>query len=270
MSDFVVTRDDFSKMKFKDIKSYCKSIPKLNKIGLIYYFRSPSGKGYVGQTTSNNFGDRMSHHKTKPSCRAFHNAINKYGWKTMCQKFRVLAITDDIPSLNKLEIKYIEEYKTFGKGGYNLTKGGDGIRGYKPSKEQCEANSKRQKKFHEDHPEAREAMSKRARKYYENHPEAREAQSKRAKDPTSKLYAALHSKENKEHLKRASKKAAAARQKSIIATEIKTGTSLTFVSTVEAERKLSEKHNTKFNHSSISRCANKKRKTHKGYTYRFA
>ena len=232
MSSFVVTRDDFSKMKFEDIKSYCKSIPKLNKIGLIYYFRSPSGKGYVGQTTSNRFRIRMSQHKTQPECRAFHRAINKYGWKTMCQQFRVLAITQDIASLNELEIKFIEQYKTFGKGGYNLTKGGDGVRGFKHTKEWCEAHSKRHK------------------------------------DPTSKLYAALHSKEHKEHLKKIREKAYAARRKAIIATEINTGISLTFVSAAEAGRKLSEKHNTKFNQSHISKCALKKRKTHRGYTFR--
>ena len=97
----------------------------------------------------------------------------------------------------------------------------------------------------------------------------RKRQKQIANDPTSKLYAAIHSKEHREQWKKALKKGAAACRKAI-ATKINTGNSLTFVSAAEAESKLSEKHNTKFNNSHISKCANKKLNKHKGYAFRFA
>lgn len=70
------------------------------------------------------------------SCSKLYNAFIKYGIDNF--KVNVLCIckTEDE---NILEILLIKKYKTYFKeGGYNLTKGGDGISGYKHTSEAIE------------------------------------------------------------------------------------------------------------------------------------
>ena len=93
-------------------------------------------KAYIGQT--DDFKRRMREHK---NCKNIHNSyvdrsIRKHGW----HNFKVEIIIDDVPEedLDSLEISYIAVENTLAPNGYNLTKGGGGIRGYKFTPEQCE------------------------------------------------------------------------------------------------------------------------------------
>lgn len=106
-------------------------------IGIIYKYTSPSNKCYVGQTVNEknrkrqhrqsayNENDKAYNHK-------FHVAIRKYGWDSF--KYEVLltiiedseeALTD---RLNEEEAYYIKLYDSF-KNGYNMTPGGNQVRG---------------------------------------------------------------------------------------------------------------------------------------------
>ena len=90
-------------------------------------------KAYIGQT--DDFKRRMRDHKNGSN---IHNSyvdrsIRKHGW----HNFKVEIIIDDVPEedLDNLEISYIAFYNTMAPNGYNLTKGGGGIRGYKHTDE---------------------------------------------------------------------------------------------------------------------------------------
>ena len=267
--------EDVLSLSFNEFRKHCKTFKK-QKIGIIYSFKSPSGKMYIGQTTSNRFSKRMNDHKSVDTCRHFHNAIKKYGWDTIKKGFKLLAFTDDLESLNELEIKFIKQYDSF-KNGYNCTEGGGGQRGFKHSlkarKKLSEAHKKRYKdpeahkklseamKIHWKDPEARKKHSESRNKYFKDNPDALRKQIERMK-------AFQASKAGK----RAREKAHMACRKPIIATNLQTGESTQYASARDAERKLSALHKSrrKFNNSHISACALKKQKKHQGHAFAFA
>jgi len=80
----------------------------------------------------------MRQHKNSKSIDKsyLHNSIQKHGWG----KFKKEIIIDDVPEedLNNLEISYIEMENTLAPNGYNLTLGGEGKSGFRPSKESRE------------------------------------------------------------------------------------------------------------------------------------
>ena len=246
--------EDVFNLSFNDFKKVCKTFKQ--KKGIIYSFRSPSGKMYIGQTTSNQFYVRMCRHKTQDDCRYFHNAIKKYTWGTIVGGFQLLAVTDDLESLNELEIKFIKQYDTF-KNGYNLTEGGGGQRGFKPSAETRKKMSEAMKNHYKD-PDERKKTSEAGKKFYRNNPE-------RLRKNREMLKAFNAS----EAGKRAREKGNAARRKPIIATNLQTGESTQYVSAADAQRKLSALNKRRFTQSTISMCAHKKRKKHQGYTFNF-
>lgn len=88
-----------------------------------------------------------------------HRSIRKYGVKNFKWYIVELIERDSIKKLNtelnNREKYYIKKFKTFGKEGYNLTKGGEGTIGYKYSEEEIIKNSERNKlrfKNKENHP----------------------------------------------------------------------------------------------------------------------
>ena len=98
--------------------------------GIIYLYKSPSCKYYIGQTI--NPKKRKFEHVYSArhgSKAAFHNAIRKYGITSF--EYTVLQ---EIESENKQKLKlvldslekmYIRQFKSEGKILYNLTEGGD-------------------------------------------------------------------------------------------------------------------------------------------------
>ena len=104
---------------------------------IVYFARnSKNGKGYVGKT------ERTLEQRIKEHVRAaekgaellFSKAIRKYGIEAF--EWRILQEVpgDDVSELDAVEVEMIELFETFAPEhpdkGYNLTRGGDGIRGY--------------------------------------------------------------------------------------------------------------------------------------------
>lgn len=88
---------------------------------------SPSGKRYIGQAkgSARHKGDgiaRFRQHAWEREETAISAAIKKYGIENF--KVEILVKAPD-SELNSLEIKLIDAYGTFGKWGYNQTRGGD-------------------------------------------------------------------------------------------------------------------------------------------------
>jgi group I intron endonuclease len=98
-------------------------------MGTLYKLTFPNGKSYIG-ITKHTIERRVNKHIQDSRCNiknyAIHEAIRKYGEDSF--EIRVLAMADE-NELPVLEIEAIKKHKTFGKGGYNLTAGGEGTLG---------------------------------------------------------------------------------------------------------------------------------------------
>lgn len=121
-------------MEFSLSKEEIKKIPNLPGIYLITNI--VNGKRYVGKSL--HLRDRLYRHILKgESDKVLYKAFNKYG----IDNFRISILYQDENASEKylfqLETKYIEELGTYAKE-YNMTKGGEGISGYKYSDEEKE------------------------------------------------------------------------------------------------------------------------------------
>ena len=83
--------------------------------GIIYYFKFPNRKGYIGQTIQTPFKKRIKSHinDTKQNSNlCFHNALRKfiteYGEENVFDIVEVIDIAYSFEELNGLEIFYIE------------------------------------------------------------------------------------------------------------------------------------------------------------------
>lgn len=112
-----------------------------NKAGIYKWENKINHKCYIGQSI--NLGSRLRHHfyniKYKRYNNPLYRAIDKYGIDNF--DITVLEIVENSDTtksdLDVLEVLYIETYNSYGKTGYNQTKGGDGgILGYKFTDEQ--------------------------------------------------------------------------------------------------------------------------------------
>ena len=88
-----------------------------------------NSKVYVGKTTRA-LKQRVAEHKSRKD-RCLGRAFEKYGFENF--KIEVLAECDSLEELNKLETFWIKKLNSNSHSGYNLTEGGDGAIGYKPS-----------------------------------------------------------------------------------------------------------------------------------------
>lgn len=106
-----------------------------------------NGKVYIGQTVES-LNDRIGGHITKVnngSCYCFHNAIRKHGvdvftWEAIC-------FCSSKAEANKKESEFIIIFSSKVPTGYNMTDGGEGTLGCRPSKETRAKLSKAQKMF---------------------------------------------------------------------------------------------------------------------------
>lgn len=174
--------------------------------GVIYCYHCIStGKKYIGQTVYEKRRNRQhKHHCKKGVDNKFYRAVRKYGW----DKFIYGIVEEcDIEVLNEQEVYYIDCYDTY-KNGYNSTIGGEGVRGFSPSKETKKKQSvaaknrtdiRHNKKYFTEE-EKREAKRKRDRKYQQKIKERRKEYMKewreKNKDKIEKW-----KEDNKNHLK---------------------------------------------------------------------
>lgn len=94
-----------------------------------------NGKGYVGVTTRS-LCKRQREHRycaQNDSERALYRAIRKHGYEQF--EWLTLAEVQDTVMLLALERQFIAELHTFGSAGYNMTEGGEGMNGYRPTNE---------------------------------------------------------------------------------------------------------------------------------------
>jgi len=92
-----------------------------------------NGKSYIGFTTRKI--KRITEHKhcdgTSPK---LDNAVKKYGWENFNHQILYMG-EDEQHTLKIIEPFFIQHLNTKHPNGYNLTNGGDGILGYKHTKE---------------------------------------------------------------------------------------------------------------------------------------
>lgn len=106
-------------------------------VGVIYKVTNKkNNKCYIGKTFQN-ISKRTSQHyyNSKETSRKsyFHNALKKYGKNNF--EWEIIDIGNDEEELSVLERFWIWKYNSYGKDGYNLTKGGEGNYGVKHSEE---------------------------------------------------------------------------------------------------------------------------------------
>ena len=87
-----------------------------------------NSKKYVGKTTTT-IDERWQEHckdsrRERCSKRPLYDAFNKYGIENF--KIEELEYVEDDSKLSEREIYWIRELHTYGRNGYNATKGGDG------------------------------------------------------------------------------------------------------------------------------------------------
>lgn len=111
------------------------TIESINKFMLIYKATNlVNNKSYIGKTEKS-FDKRRSDHLNdakKDKGFAFHSAIRKYGEENFVWEIVEDNISDEV-TLNQKEEHYIALYESFGPKGYNMTKGGEGQKGWVPS-----------------------------------------------------------------------------------------------------------------------------------------
>ena len=96
-------------------------------IGYIYCHISPSGKKYIGQTTTS-LEHRFNNGKNYISSPVFWKAIQKYGWDNfkhlVLEEIECSNKEDLIQLLNEKEREKIIEFNTVVPNGYNIELGG--------------------------------------------------------------------------------------------------------------------------------------------------
>lgn len=107
-----------------------------------------NSKNYIGWTKRKDPIKRFYYHQYSAfslnSQAALHKAIRKYGIENFI--FEIIFQSKDENYIRyEMETYFIKLYDSFGVNGYNMTLGGDGISGYKWTKEQRENMSKVQK-----------------------------------------------------------------------------------------------------------------------------
>lgn len=121
-----------------------EEIKEIKDLPGIYYIRNVvNGKYYIGQSIF--VRRRLYHHLSNFNNNRYdaplYKAMNKYGLDKfeigILELFDTTDFTYIKPILDDLEKKYIQEYNSYGKTGYNQTLGGDaGVLGYKMTDEQ--------------------------------------------------------------------------------------------------------------------------------------
>lgn len=139
-----------------------------------------NGKCYVGQSTFSLERRKLEHEKGSRKNKVilyFHKAIRKHGEDNF--EWEILYESNSRKELNTAEMYYINKFKSFGKDGYNLTEGGGGSVGYKPTPETLKKISEKTK----------EGIAKSNKSWSESH-----------KGKKNGMYGKEHSKESKQKM----------------------------------------------------------------------
>ena len=105
-----------------------------------------NGKGYIGKHSTNNINDGYF-----GSGATLKKAISKYGRENFNKVILCFCQSED--ELNNMEMREISQHGTYGIG-YNLTKGGEGKLGYKPTAESVKQGAKSRREYYRNNPQA--------------------------------------------------------------------------------------------------------------------
>lgn len=111
----------------------------------------PNGKKYIG-ITSMPVEKRWKNGTAYENNAHFTNAIKKYGWESIKHKVLFSNLTEE--KAKQLEKQFILMFRTNNRRyGYNITEGGEGIKGFRFSEESKKKMSEKRKghKFSEEH-----------------------------------------------------------------------------------------------------------------------
>jgi len=136
---------------------------------IVYCAQSPSGKVYVG-CTSTGLAERQRLHKLAAARfphYKFYRAIKRYGFESFT--WRVVEECPTHESMLEAEIRLIAELDSV-RSGYNITTGGQGAAGRRNTPEQSAQHSERQRRRFECEAERRRA-AKKVREWLEANPE---------------------------------------------------------------------------------------------------
>ncbi len=102
-----------------------------------------TGKRYIG-ITSGDVAQRWKHHvyysqRERSRASALGAAIRKYGADAF--SVEVICCARGLDDIKAVEAVLIQQWATFAPGGYNLTLGGQGRFGFKPSRESVEQSA---------------------------------------------------------------------------------------------------------------------------------
>lgn len=227
----------------------------------IYMFISPSKKVYVGKTV--HLRQRFSKHaRANGQCRAIHSAIRKYGWSNFL-KVILEVFNDDVSDelMSEREMYWIKYHESFGPKGYNLTTGGEGCSGMKHSvatrAKLAEINRGRN---------VTQGTREKLRKINLGKKMSPDACKKMSVNHVSHKHSAETKRKISNTLKNTLNNTKFGRA---VCGVDKKGTRNVFSSCSHAERVLSQATGLKFDNSCISKCANKRRKSHHGWTFEF-
>ena len=167
---------------------------KKEKYHYIYLIENKlSGKQYIGQHTYNNLENNYF-----GSGIIIQNSIKKNGKENFNKEILEICNKDNI---NEKEIFWIKEKNTMVPIGYNLTKGGEGNLGWKPSKETKKriSNSSKGKKMDDNFKKRMKELST-----GKNNPRYGKQLSKEIKDKIrNSLLGFKHTKETKDKMSKA-------------------------------------------------------------------
>ena len=146
----------------------------------VYIHTSPSNKVYIGITSQDPL-KRWGNGSNYKAHRYFYSAIQKYGWNNIKHEILFTNLTES--EAKQREVELIAKYQSNNRNfGYNLTCGGDGVKGYVQTEE------------------TRKRISQAVKKRYSD-PTVREKQSIRTRGENNPLYGKTLSKEQKEKLR---------------------------------------------------------------------
>jgi len=143
--------------------------------GSIYRIPFPNGKWYIGLTMTS-LEQRKKEHKYSAksgNTRYLYNALRKYKMVDILELIEI-DTADTLEELCEKEIRYIKDYNSYymNNNGYNMTYGGEGANGYIHTEEDNKKNSKRIKRYYEEHPDAGKEHSEKLKLHYKEHPDA--------------------------------------------------------------------------------------------------
>jgi group I intron endonuclease len=114
-----------------------------------------NGKIYVGKHSAKNIENSYM-----GSGIAIRRAIKKYRLDNFRKE--ILCICENEKKLNEMEIFWIAKTGSFNDG-YNMTKGGEGALGYKPTEDVIKRAAESRARYYEENQSAREILSEKAR-----------------------------------------------------------------------------------------------------------